>query len=122
MQWDWIDRDAGTITVPASNMKAGATHIVPITKTVSNILDEQRHTAGMLVFPTTRRMDGSTQLAGLSQWLRKLADKSGVRWVTMHDFRHFFRSQLSELGVPESVGETMIAHKGSDLVARCNRT
>lgn len=121
MQWDWIDRDAGTMTVPASNMKAGATHIVPITKTVSDILDEQPRTAGPLVFPTTRRMGGATQLAGWSQWLGKLADKSGVRWVTMHDFRRFFRSQLSELGVPESVAETMIAHKRSDLVARYNR-
>jgi integrase len=121
MQWDWIDRDAGTITVPASNMKAGATHIVPITKIVSKILDDQPHTTGTLVFPTTRRLGGATQLSGWSQWLGKLADQSDVRWVTMHDFRRFFRSQLSELSVPESVAETMIAHKRSDLVARYNR-
>ena len=66
-------------------------------------------------------MGGATQLAVWSQWLGKLADKSGVRWVAMHDFRRFFRSQLSELGVPESDAETMIAHKRSDLLARYNR-
>jgi integrase len=122
MKWEWIDREAGVITVPADRMKAGQTHIVPITRTVAEILDEQPVTSGSLVFASTRRLGGETELSGWSQWLAKLAKKSGVAWIGLHDLRRLFRSQLAELGVPENIAEVMIAHKRSDLVARYNRS
>lgn len=121
MQWDWIDRDARRITIPARFMKAGSEHIVPITSLVAAVLDEQPDRGGGLVFPSERRHGGATPLSGWSQLLTRLRTASDVDGVGLHDLRRTFRSALADLGVPEPLAEAMIAHKRPDLIARYNR-
>ena len=54
--WDEIDTDAATWTVPASRMKAGIEHRVPLCNRAMAILDEARAIAdgSGLIFPGTR--------------------------------------------------------------------
>ena len=51
LKWAWVDHQAGLITIPAGNMKAGSEHIVIISDLVARLLDETPNRAGGLVFP-----------------------------------------------------------------------
>ena len=104
MSWDEVDAGDGLWTVPASRMKAGREHRVPLSARAAGILVE----AGALrendlVFPsvTGRRMSDNT----LSKLLREL----GIHAVP-HGFRSSFRDWCGESGQPRELAEAALAH------------
>ena len=104
MSWDEVDTGDGLWTVPASRMKAGREHRVPLSARAAGILVE----AGALrendlVFPsvTGRRMSDNT----LSKLLREL----GIHAVP-HGFRSSFRDWCGETGQPRELAEAALAH------------
>ncbi len=118
--WDEIDRDAKTWTVPASRMKAGREHRVPLSERALAILDEvQALSDGSgLVFPGTRTGKPLSDMT-LSKLMRDL-DLDAVP----HGFRSSFRDWAAECtNAPRDVMEAALAHTVRDKVeAAYNRT
>ena len=108
--WDEVDFESATWTVPASRMKAGREHRVPLSDAALAVLTEARDIAdgSGLIFPsaTGRAMSDST----LSKMLREL----GVAAVP-HGFRSSFRDWAGESAeAPREVAEAALAHQVKD--------
>jgi integrase len=121
MCWSWIDRDALRIAVPAASMKSGREHSIPLTPMIIRLLGETPNRGGNLLFPSERRLGGSTPLAGWSHLIIALRQASGVEGFGLHDLRRTYRSALADLGVREELAELMIAHRRTGLIARYNK-
>ena len=104
MAWDEVDLDCGLWTVPASRMKAGREHRVPLSSRAAEVLGEAGELReNDLVFPsaTGRCMSDNT----LSKLLRDL----GVNAVP-HGFRSSFRDWCGESGQSRELAEAALAH------------
>ena len=105
--WAEIDMDAATWTVPASRMKAGREHRVPLSSAALDVLRQARELAGgrsALVFPAPR--GGPLSDSTLSKLLRE----NGVAGVP-HGFRSSFRDWAAECTyTPHRVMEAALAH------------
>lgn len=108
MQMDWseIDLDAKLWTVPASKMKAGREHRVPLSGAALEVLEQA--VAGKLirsglVFPA------ESGKALSNNALRRLLVRAGSS-ATVHGFRTSFRSWCQESGVSREVAEPAVAH------------
>ena len=97
--------DGDVWTVPASRMKSGRAHRVPLSARALAVLDEARELgAGDLVFPsvTGRAMSDST--------LSKLLKENAIEG-TPHGMRSAFRDFASErTNTPHAVMEAALAH------------
>lgn len=118
MTWDEVDLDAAHWTVPASRMKAGRIHRVPLTERAAVILDEVKPLAAGdgLVFPGLggRMMSDMTLAAVLK---RMKADG-----VTVHGFRSSFRDWVFEATTfPSDLAEAALAHVHGTAVERAYR-
>ena len=103
-EWGEIDPDAAVWTVPASRMKAGRAHRVPLSGAALEVLRQARALGGdRLVFPGGR--GGALSDATVSKLLRE----NGVQAVP-HGFRSTFRDWAGETGVPREVAEAALAH------------
>ncbi|MDE2848992.1 MAG: tyrosine-type recombinase/integrase [Acidobacteriota bacterium] len=105
-QWDEIDFETATWTVPHNRMKAGRQHRVPLSDRALELLQEARQTADRsgLVFPSSwygRALSQST----LSKLLRDLSIP-----CVPHGFRTSFRTWCGETGVAREVAEAALAH------------
>ena len=118
--WDEIDMAAATWTVPASRMKAGLEHRVPLCDRAMSILNEARaiDDGSGFIFPGTRTGKPLSDMT-LSKLMRDL----GLDAVP-HGFRSSFRDWASELtNAPRDVMEAALAHTVRDKVeAAYNRT
>jgi len=118
--WDEIDKASKTWTVPASRMKAGREHRVPLSDRALEILDEAQMLSDEsgLVFPGTRTGKPLSDMT-LSKLMRDL----GLDAVP-HGFRSSFRDWAAECtNAPRDVMEAALAHTVRDKVeAAYNRT
>lgn len=118
--WDEIDTEAATWTVPASRMKAGIEHRVPLCDRALVILVEARAIAdgSGFIFPGTRTGKPLSDMT-----LSKLMGDLGPDGVP-HGFRSSFRDWASELtNAPRDVMEAALAHTVRDKTeAAYNRT
>ncbi|WP_198415280.1 tyrosine-type recombinase/integrase [Sulfuriferula plumbiphila] len=109
--WAEIDLDAKVWTIPASRMKAGKEHRVPLCAEAVEILTtmQQWRMAGTeLVFPGTR--GGLLSDVAVNKTLRTVADG-----VTVHGFRSSFRDWGAEqTSIPRAVMEAALAHSNQD--------
>lgn len=108
MRWSEIDMDQRIWTIPASRMKGGRTHVVPLAPEALAILAKlPRFTAGDYVFST----DGGVKpVNGFSKAKARLDEISGVRGWVLHDLRRTARTHFSALPVQDLVRELVIAH------------
>ena len=105
-EWDEIDPDAATWTVPAERMKTKRAHRVPLSGRALAILAEADDLADAsgLIFPSPRGKPLSD--ATLSKLIREL----GINAVP-HGFRSSFRDWVSEsTNAPREVAEAALAH------------
>ena len=123
-RWDDIDFDAAIWTVPATRMKAGREHRVPLSARALQVLSHVREYADRsgLVFPARR--GGMISDMTMTKLIREL----GIDAVP-HGFRSSFRQWAAECSdVPREVAEAALAHmvrnpieaayQRSDLLAR----
>jgi integrase len=105
--WAEIDLQERVWTIPASRMKAGREHRVPLSAEAVEILTARREAMlGDLVFPGWR--DGKP-LASSS--LRKALRIAGRGSATVHGFRSTFRDWTAErTDTPRDVAEMALAH------------
>lgn len=111
-QWDEMDLDEATWTIPPSRMKTARQHRVPLAARAVEVLAEaQRYRDGSgLVFPsaTGRALSNAT--------LPKLLREHDIPAVP-HGYRSSFRNWAAELtDTPREICELALAHVNSDRV------
>ena len=108
-RWDEVDTDARTWTVPASRMKAGIEHRVPLSQQALDVLEQARSIddGSGLVFPSTR----GGQLGNMT--MTKMLRATGLaKRATVHGFRTSFKTWCMEVAdVSWAVGEASLAHQ-----------
>lgn len=119
--WAEIDIDAKTWTIPASRMKAGIEHRVPLSPRCVEILEHARSLSdgGPYVFPGQGNEKPLSSMVFLMT-LRRMRRSD----LTAHGFRSSFRDWAAErTNVPRAVCEAALAHKLRDKTeAAYNRT
>jgi integrase len=107
-KWDEIDLDAKTWTVPASRIKAGREHRVPLSPRCIELLNQAKSISGdgQFVFPgrlLTKPMSNTVFL----MFLRRVKRDD----ITGHGFRSAFRDWAAEkTSFSRSVCEAALAH------------
>jgi integrase len=124
--WDEIDLDEKVWIVPASRIKAGKQHLVPLSKAALAVLHKVRKiTADIggrvakseLVFPNDRSGKPLSSNALLA-----LMKRLGRDDVTVHGFRSSFRDWSAETtNFPSEAAEMALAHKVADKVEAAYR-
>lgn len=116
--WDEIDLDADTWTVPASRMKMGKPHVVPLVARATDILRQQRARAtGPFVFGGERDGKSISDTAMVNALRRATNDRS-----TLHGLRSSFRDWCGDqTAFPREVAEAALAHAVGDAVERAYR-
>jgi integrase len=108
LEWDWINREERTITLPASLTKNKHTHVLPYGDAVHAVL-AQLPRMGLYLFPS--RIETGTVFNGWgkskARFDRELSD---VEPYTLHDLRRTFSSTLAKLGTPIHVTEKLLNH------------
>jgi len=111
--WDEIDMAAQVWVIPASRMKAGREHRVPLSSRTLAILDRMAELrTGKLVFPGQRR----------GRLLSKSALSRLIPGATVHGFRSSFRDWAGEeTSFPREIAEQALAHATGDATERAYR-
>ena len=110
--WSEVDMEAATWTIPATRMKAGIEHVVPLTDAALQVLQVAAayRDDSDLVFPSPR----GKVLSDMT--LSKLAKEIGIDG-TPHGMRSAFRTWVSERGIaPREVAEECLAHVNPNKV------
>ncbi|MGF7163524.1 integrase [Rhodoligotrophos appendicifer] len=117
-RWEEFDLEQGIWTVPASRMKAGKQHRVPLSPELIALL----HRLASLrqndfVFPGQRFLKPLSNMA-LLMMLRRL----GRPDITVHGFRSSFRDWVADqTNFPRDVAEMALAHAVGDAVEAAYR-
>jgi integrase len=118
MRWSEINFDTKIWTVPASRMKAGLEHRVPLSPRAFAILRQlEKLEAGDFVFPGQK---SKCPFSGrvLQMVLRKL----GAKNATVHGFRSSFRDWAGNVSsFPRELAETALAHVIGDKAEQAYR-
>jgi integrase len=110
--WNELDLDAGTWTIPAERMKAKREHVVPLAPAAVALFERMkpyRRGKSGLVFP------GSVKDKPLSDMTLTKALRDMGQPVTAHGFRSTFRDWVAEQTTwPAELAEAALAHVVSD--------
>lgn len=107
--WTEFDLEKAVWTIPAERMKAGETHVVPLSAPVVALLrkrwDERTSDTG-LVFSN----DGKKPISDMT--MTKLLRDDGFTSITVHGFRSTFTDWAAECtDFPKEVADKALAHK-----------
>jgi integrase len=110
---DWSEIDLGKRlwTIPASRMKTGSEHVVPLADAAVKLLQSMKPAASGLVFVGERNggMLGGNQI-------NKLMATLDVNGATPHGLRGSFRMWCAENHVARELAEACLAHKVGSAV------
>jgi len=114
--WDEIDLDAREWRIPATRMKAGAEHRIPLSDAALAVLSEAAalRDESELVFPSPLKRGAALSDMTLTKLLRVvgLAERA-----TVHGFRSAFRDWAAEnTNAPHAVMERALAHTVANAV------
>jgi integrase len=121
-EWSEVDLKSGEWRIPASRMKMGQDHIVPLSRQAVAILREQLAVSGhgRLVFPSIRGDSRPISNNTINAALRGIGYEKGE--MTGHGFRTTASTLLHELGFASDVIERQLAHtEGNKTKAAYNR-
>jgi integrase len=116
-RWDEVNVDTGQWIVPATRMKAGREHRVPLSARAVEILRQMEQAQfSEFVFPGLKRNRPLSGMA-LDRVLRRMKVD-----VTVHGFRSAFRDWAGErTSFPREIAEAALAHLVGDAVERAYR-
>lgn len=118
-QWSEMDLKTCVWTVPATRMKAGREHRVPLSKRATELLAEMRDLGvadNHFVFP------GQRPGKGLSVMALEMVMRRAKLSETPHGFRSAFRDWAGEeTDYPREIAEAALAHQSGDAVERAYR-
>ena len=106
-RWDEIDLAVRAWVIPATRMKSGKPHRVPLSNATMALLEAlPREVKSPFVFPGARRRRPLSNMA-----LLMLLRRMGHGDVTAHGFRSSFRSWAAEVAhAPRELAEMCLAH------------
>jgi integrase len=114
-KWDEVDLENAIWTIPASRMKAGKEHRVPLSPRAVEILKSTQGLRKEWLFPANK--GGSMSGMAMSMLLRRMKVD-----VTVHGFRSGFRDWSAECtGYAHEVAEMALAHTIENKVERAYR-
>lgn len=116
--WSEFDLKARTWIIPASRMKAGEPHRVPLSDAAVELLTkiQQAQLHETLVFPSPReKVLSDMTLTALLRRIKAESDSPG-RVATAHGFRSSFRDWASEHGYARDLAERALAHAVANKV------
>ncbi len=114
-KWDEVDLDKAIWTIPASRMKAGKEHRVPLSPRAVGILKSTQELRKEWLFPAIK--GGNLSGMAMSMLLRRMKTD-----VTVHGFRSSFRDWSAECtGYALEVAEMALAHTIESKVERAYR-
>ncbi len=118
MQWPEIDLERKIWTVPATRMKAGREHRVPLSPRAVAILGQlEKVKAGEFVFPGQARNRPLSNMA-MEMILRRMK----IENATVHGFRSSFRDWAGNVSnFPRELVETALAHVIGDKAEQAYR-
>lgn len=96
LRWEQIDFNNSIIVIDGSEMKAGQTHVVPITESIRQLLSRNFGKHPVYVFANTW---GKKITVFFRLWKDALA-RAGIKDYRWHDNRHTWASVLIQNGVP----------------------
>jgi integrase len=132
MTWAEVELDKALWTVPASRMKAGREHRVPLTQEAAALLRELPRMEGspyvffaprggmlsdMTLSAVMRRMQEAEEKAGGAGYL----DPRSGRPAVPHGLRSTFRDWAAEQGFERDMAELALAHNVGTVVERAYR-
>ena len=116
--WSEIDFDAKEWCIPASRMKAGVEHRVPLSDPALTVLEQAQilRDGSDLVFPSS--VKSGTTMSNMT--LTKVLRTTGLaKFTTIHGLRSAFRDYASEnTNAAHAVMELSLAHKIGSAVER----
>lgn len=116
LRWGEINFDAGTIIIPGSRTKGGATLMLTLPDSALVILRSiERRDGNDFVFGGSKA--GVTNWSKATAELRARVTEPMAPW-TLHDLRRTFRSGLSEIGVKPHVAERLLGHSVGNKVSK----
>lgn len=119
-QWNHVDLEAGTWTIPPENSKNGKGFVIPLPAHVTLLFHELKKMAGRSAYVLpTRAGKSSREDKPISHNTLNLAiNRLGMedRHFSPHDLRSTARSYLAELGVNVIVAERCLNHELGGLV------
>lgn len=117
-RWPEFDLEAKVWTIPATRMKAGKEHRVPLsTRAVSILAKLGEARIGDFVFPGQR---SGKPLSGMA--MEMVLRRMKAEGVTVHGFRSSFRDWCGEeTHFPREVAEAALAHVAGDATERAYR-
>ena len=114
-KWGEVDLEKAVWTIPASRMKAGKEHRVPLSPRAVEILNAVQELRQEWLFPAVR--GGTLSGMAMSMLLRRMQVD-----VTVHGFRSSFRDWCAEsTGYGHEVAEMALAHTIDNKVERAYR-
>lgn len=118
--WSEIDLHVGTWSIPASRMKAGRPHRIPLSEPAVQILAEvgkARTERNGFVFPGAKPGRPLSNMA-----FEMLLRRMGQHEVTTHGFRSSFRDWAGDTSsLPREIVEAALAHSVGDQTERAYR-
>lgn len=107
----WAEIKGNVWTIPASRMKTGREHVVPLSPEAVRVLDKVRRLDSVYVFPQRSQTEEGASKPQSINVFRALYDRMGVEGITTHRFRSTFRDWCSEAAdAPREVAEAALAH------------
>lgn len=112
LKWNDIDSEKKIWTIPKEQTKAKRTHIVPLSETAFEVLENIRPLTGKseFVFQSPKLENQPVE------WLQKATDRikkeSGVEDFRVHDLRRSMASYMAQLGIDRTVLGKTLNHKG----------
>ena len=116
--WDEVNFEQRVWVIPATRMKAGLEHRVPLSPSALAVLERQREIRqNVYVFPGERRDRPVTGVA-----IRNALASCAAGSVTVHGFRSSFRDWAGDsTSFPREVAEAALADAVGDAVERAYR-
>ena len=113
--WEEIDLDEKVWTIPATRMKAGKSHRIPLSAAaVAVLLDMKAKRLNSLVFPGIRDRKALSDMS-----LAKALNSAGRSEFTVHGFRSTFRDWATEVAhAPREIAEAALSHAVGDATER----
>lgn len=117
LEWQEINFEEKTITIPAYKMKMKQIHIVPLSKQALEILEEIKPLTGQgkYVFPSARALSRSMSDGAINATLRRIGYDTKKEHCA-HGFRGMASTLLHEQGYNSDVIERQLAHKEGNAI------
>ena len=118
-QWNEFNLEEKRWLIPASRMKAGKEHVIPLSSSAMKILEQVRELNPKWVFPNLTKQKPLSDMALLEvvRGMSEYRDIKSKKRIVVHGFRSTFRTWVSEAtNFSSEVAEPALAHSNPNKI------